>query len=709
MWTDRLPAVAPSAGALESARILIDILTAVADDIAQGWTTSPPENAASVAVQAAVLENEALEFAHGIVPLADGVSAVTMQFVCDAGICPGPDGRSVVDHLSSVFREAESLSEQLDRALETWGDRLAPELIERVLRAHDVVQEETTFRGGGPGPVEVPRFDGHGDDSEAGERNVTNGGGGPVDVAQFTEDKDWMPSLVLIAKQTYVWLDQLSTEHGRPIRTLDAIPDEALAELARRGMSGLWLIGLWQRSEGSAEIKRCMGNPEALASAYSLYDYVIAEDLGGEAALEVLRERAADHGIRLAADMVPNHVGVDGRWVVERPELFVQLDRPPFDYHFTGPDLCTSPDVEIRLDDGYWDRSDAAVVFERRNAETGEARYLYHGNDGTSMPWNDTAQLDYLNPEVRELVIQTVLDVARRFPVIRFDAAMTLARKHVRRLWHPPPGEGGAIPSRSRYAASSQAFDAAMPREFWRQVVERVQEECPDTLLLAEAFWMMEGYFVRTLGIHRVYNSAFMHMLRDEDNAGFRRLLREVLEHDPAVLERFVNFMNNPDEDSAVAQFGRGDKYFGVATLLSTLPGLPMFGHGQFEGFAEKYGMEYAKAYADESVDEGLLAHHERVIVPLLTRRSLFCGVEWFAMYDFVQEDGTVDENVIAYSNMSADGERSTVLFNNSAEATEGRLLRPFPEGGGDDGEIGRWYDLPGYAYRVWLDGVPVA
>jgi len=27
----------------------------------------------------------------------------------------------------------------------------------------------------------------------------------------------------------------------------------------------------------------------------------------------------------------------------------------------------------------------------------------------------------------------------------------------------------------------------------------------------------MEGYFVRTLGMHRVYNSAFMNMLRDED------------------------------------------------------------------------------------------------------------------------------------------------------------------------------------------------
>jgi hypothetical protein len=32
------------------------------------------------------------------------------------------------------------------------------------------------------------------------------------------------------------------------------------------------------------------------------------------------------------------------------------------------------------------------------------------------MPWNDTAQLNYLMPEVREAVIQTILAVARRFP-----------------------------------------------------------------------------------------------------------------------------------------------------------------------------------------------------------------------------------------------------------------------------------------------------
>ena len=88
--------------------------------------------------------------------------------------------------------------------------------------------------------------------------------------------------------------------------------------------------------------------------------------------------------------------------------------------------------------------------------------------------------------------------------------------------------------------------------------------EAPDTLLLAEAFWLMEGYFVRTLGMHRVYNSAFMNMLKMEDNQKYRQTIKNVLEFSPEVLKRFVNFMNNPDEKTAVEQFGKGDKYFGV-------------------------------------------------------------------------------------------------------------------------------------------------
>ncbi len=169
-----------------------------------------------------------------------------------------------------------------------------------------------------------------------------------------------------------------------------------------------------------------------------------------------------------------------------------------------------------------------------------------------------------------------------------------------------------------------------MPEEFWREVVDRVAKEAPDTLLLAEAFWLMEGYFVRTLGMHRVYNSAFMNLLRDEDNAKYRQVMKNTLEFDPEILKRYVNFMNNPDEHTAANQFGKGDKYFGICTLMATLPGLPMFGHGQIEGLTEKYGMEYKRAYWDEYPDQQLIERHAWQIFPLLKRRYLFSGVERF-------------------------------------------------------------------------------
>ncbi len=498
--------------------------------------------------------------------------------------------------------------------------------------------------------------------------------------ARFSRDSDWMPSVVMVAKNAFVWLDQLARANGRPVQRLDQVPDEELQSLADRGFNALWLIGLWQRSEASRRIKRLRGQPDAEASAYALHDYAIAEELGGEAAYADLKERAGRVGLRLATDMVPNHVGLDGRWVVEHPERFVQLDHPPYpSYRFEGPDLSSDPRVELRIEDHYYDGSDAAVVFELRDRASGRVRYLYHGNDGTAMPWNDTAQLDYLNAEVREAVLRTIVEVARRSPIIRFDAAMTLAKRHVRRLWYPPPGEGGGVPSRGVYGGmDDEAFERAMPDEFWRQVVERIAAEAPDTLLLAEAFWMMEGFFVRQLGMHRVYNSAFMHMLRDADNAGYRALLREAMAFDPRLLQRYVNFMSNPDEESAAEQFGDGDRYFAVATLMATLPGLPMFGHGQFEALREKYGMEFRRARLDETPDPASLARHQAEVAPLLRRRASFAGAEAFRLFDATDGGGRTDEDVYAYTNHGPDG-ASLVLVNHAARPARGTLRRSAP------------------------------
>jgi glycosidase len=525
----------------------------------------------------------------------------------------------------------------------------------RLLGSLDLMKEEEKVAFLGPGPARVYEFT----DME-------------FEPERYSADKDWMPSLVLIAKNAYVWLDQLSKVYQRPIQNLDQIPDEELDKLAQWGFTGLWLIGLWERSLASKRIKQMRGNPDAVASAYSLLEYQIAADLGGEAAYDSLRQRAWKRGIRLASDMVPNHMGIDSQWVIEHPDWFISQDYSPFpSYTFSGSNLSSDERVGIYVEDHYFNNTDAAVVFKRVDYWSGQEKYIYHGNDGTSMPWNDTAQLNYLKPEVREAVIQTILHVARKFPVIRFDAAMTLAKKHFQRLWFPELGTGGAIPSRAEHGLTREQFDAAMPVEFWREVVDRVAQEVPDTLLLAEAFWLMEGYFVRTLGMHRVYNSAFMNMLRDEKNAEYRLVMKNTLEFDPEILKRYVNFMNNPDERTSVDQFGKEDKYFGICTMMVTLPGLPMFGHGQVEGLTEKYGMEYRRAYWDEKPDEYLVERHRRQIFPLLKKRYLFSQVQDFLLYDFYSPEGFVNEDVFAYSNRSG-GERGLVVYHNKFATAKG-------------------------------------
>ena len=558
----------------------------------------------------------------------------------------------------------DSLLDQIQYIIREWAAMLPEYFVNLLKSSMDYINEEQKDHGfgGAPGPIPVVDFSSEINEYEA-----------------FSSDSNWMPCVVMIAKSTLVWLDQLSKQYKRPITSLDQIPDEELDLMQHRGITALWLIGLWQRSEASKTIKHLCGNPDAVASAYSLKDYDISPDIGGWEAVENLRVRCRRRGIRLASDMVPNHTGIDGNWVYEHPDYFISQSYSPFpSYTYNGPDLSHNPDWEVKLEDHYYNRTDAAVTFRMRNRHTGETRYVFHGNDGTTMPWNDTAQLDYLNPVTREAVIQKILHVARNFPIIRFDAAMTLAKRHIERLWYPKPGTGGDIAGRAEHSMDEREFNRRIPEEFWREVVDRVAKEVPDTLLLAEAFWMMEGYFVRTLGMHRVYNSAFMNMLKNQENQKYRDSIKKTLEFEPEILKRYVNFMNNPDEDTAIAQFGSDDRYFGVATLLATLPGLPMIGHGQIEGYREKYGMEYQRAYFDEKPNGWLIDQHERRIFPLLRKRYLFANVDNFNIYDCYGPNG-VEESVYAFVNGSGN-ERTLVLVNNRYERIYGTISVSAPK-----------------------------
>jgi hypothetical protein len=206
--------------------------------------------------------------------------------------------------LAPVLASPESLSGQLAFMRDNWAEQLGPEFSEtlkRTLMAVSVLKEEeiaiwTMFhpvRGGQHGHGDGKwsqegflgdEFVGFGDGAAIGADGARTG---PRELPPplneyeaFSPDQAWMPTVVMIAKSTYVWLEQLSKKYQRHIHRLDQIPGEELALLADRGINALWLIGLWERSTASQTIKRLMGQHDAVASAYSLKDYRIAEDLG---------------------------------------------------------------------------------------------------------------------------------------------------------------------------------------------------------------------------------------------------------------------------------------------------------------------------------------------------------------------------------------------------------------------------------------------
>ena len=364
--------------------------------------------------------------------------------------------------------------------------------------------------------------------SAAGRRRVRRGGpppsftGAGEEPEAFSSDSAWMPRLVLIAKSTYVWLDQLSRalRSRHPDARCDprrgAGPARALGHhraVADRPVGALGRVGADQadaRQPGRGRLaptrSTTTGSPTTSAARRAYAN---------------LRDRAWARGIRLASDMVPNHMGIDSRWVIEHPEWFLSLPEPPYPaYTYTGAGPLAGRARRDRPRGPLLERLGC-----RRHVQA--LRPL-----GRRRPLHLPRQRRHELPVERHRPARLPQGRGARaghpdhprgrpalpgHPVRRRDGARQEA--HPATLVAAARRRRTASRRAPQYAMSQADFDARMPVEFWREVVDRVAAEVPGTLLLAEAFWMLEGYFVRTLGMHRVYNSAFMHMLRDEDGA----------------------------------------------------------------------------------------------------------------------------------------------------------------------------------------------
>ena len=144
------------------------------------------------------------------------------------------------------------------------------------------------------------------------------------------------------------------------------------------------------------------------------------------------------------------------------------------------------------------------------------------------------------------------------FPIIRFDAAMT-GQAPVQRLWFPEPGSGGAIPSRAEHGAC-RARSTPRCRRSSGRVVDRARE-APGRAA-RQAFWLMEATSCARSACTASTTARYEHAARRAE-LNYRRSsrTRSVRSRDPAALRQL---REQPDERTAVDQFGRGEKYFGT-------------------------------------------------------------------------------------------------------------------------------------------------
>jgi len=443
------------------------------------------------------------------------------------------------------------------------------------------------------------------------------------------------PSFPLLYQaNTRAWLTQIGRRLGRPA-TLDDLGDDALDPIAALGFGWVWMMGVWQTGGAGRQISRT--NPDWVAeyrrtlpdlaeddiagSCFALTGYDTHADLGGDEALQRLRERLAARGLKLMLDYVPNHVAPDHPWTLLHPEWLIAG---------TEEDLERDPSSWLRI------------------VGPGGSAVFAHGRDPYFPAWPDTLQLDWSQPGLQAAMQTELMRIAERCDGVRCDMAMLILPHVFRRTWNR---------------------DAP---DFWPGAIAAVHDRYPEFRFLAEVYWDLE-WELQQQGFDYTYDKRLYDRLRDGDSRG----VREHLLADAGFQSRLARFIENHDEPRAASVFPR-DRHEAAAVAALCSPGLHLIHQGQMHG-RRAHVPTHLRRWPDEPLDEELAAFYARLLSAL--RSPAMRDGHWFRLEPRAAWEGNSSwDGFIAHAWRDGDGRIVLAVVNYAHHDGQCYLRLPFPE-----------------------------
>ena len=323
---------------------------------------------------------------------------------------------------------------------------------------------------------------------------------------------------------------------------LKDIPGEYFESLSKKGISIIWLMGVWQNC--SDLIEQCCfsadlissyskalpgwSRADVIGSPYAIKDYIVHSDLGSFHDLIELKKNINRLGMKLLLDFIPNHFGA------------------------STPLLDSSPGVFLSGDNILFEK-DKHTFFKHGD------KFFAHGRDPMFPAWTDTVQVNFFSETARSLLISRLIELTKYCDGVRCDMAMLALNPVFQNTWL------GVLK------------EEKPEEEFWTAAIKKIKEVKSDFVFLAEAYWDLE-WKLQKLGFDFTYDKRLLERLHSNDIWGVKAHLMA----DDEFQKKSARFIENHDELRSVTKFGEA-RSLAAATVISTVKGMKFFFDGQFE------------------------------------------------------------------------------------------------------------------------------